>query len=175
MATLRVDSLKFHFRPTIETSKYDASAHYLTVLRQQDKKAVDVVAIEVGANPDPVWLIEAKDFRNIRGEPKESNTTGLPKSVFEKVVDTRDGLRDAAINATDPTERRFAERAITTTNTRIVLHLEPYQGPATKLLPRNPAAGVLQKLKQLVKHIDPEPKVLNITTSRKAAVPWTVS
>jgi hypothetical protein len=175
MATLRVDFLDFHFRPSIEATKYDQSAHYLTVLQQQGKKAVDVVAIEVGANPDPVWLVEAKDFRSIRGEPKESNTIGLPKSVLQKVDDTREGLKDAATNATDPTERQYAQRAVTTRNTKIVLHLEPYQGPATKLLPRNPAAGVLQKLKQLVKHIDPEPRVLNIANTRKAGVPWMVS
>ena len=144
-------------------------------LRQQDKKAVDVVAIKLGANPDPLWLIEAKDFRNIRGEPKESNTTGLPKSVLQKVDDTRKGLRDAAINATDPDEGEYAQRAILSTTTKIVLHLEPYQGRATKLLPRNPAAGVLQKLRQLVKHIDPQPQVLNIATTRRALVPWTVS
>lgn len=147
----------------------------MTVLQQQGKKAVDVVAIEVGANPDPVWLIEAKDFRTIRGTPKESNTTGLPQSVLQKVDDTREGLRDAAINAIDPTERQYAQRASASQNTKIVLHLEPYQGPATKLLPRNPAAGVLQKLKQLVKHIDPDPRVLNIANTRKAGVPWTVS
>jgi len=175
MATIRVDSLDFHFRTSIEAIKYDESAHYLTVLQRQGKKAVDIVAIEMGSNPDPVWLIEAKDFRSIRGEPKEANTMGLPKSVLQKVDDTCDGLRHAAINATDPTEKQYAQRAITPTNTKIVLHLEPYRGPATKLLPRNPAAGVLQKLKQLVKHIDPEPKVLNIANTRKAAVPWTVS
>ena len=175
MATLRVDSLDFHFRTSIEATKYDESTHYLTVLQQQGKKAVDVVAIEVGANPDPVWLIEAKDFRNIRGEPKESNTIGLPKSVLQKVDDTCEGLRDAAINPTDLDEKQYAQRVITATHTKIVLHLEPYQGPATKLLPRNPAAGVLQKLKQLVKHIDPEPRVLNIENTRKAGVPWTVS
>lgn len=175
MATLAVDSLAFHFETSITPTKYDESAHYRTMLRQHGKKAVDVVAFKMGANPDSVWLIEAKDFRILRGEPKQSNTSGLAQSVLEKVDDTREGLRDAAINATDPTERQFAQRAITPTNTRIILHLEPYQGPATKLLPRNPAAGVLQKLKQLVKHIDPEPKVLNIATSRKAAVPWTVS
>ena len=175
MATLRVDSLHFHFWPSIAATKYDESDYYLRVLQQRGRKAVDVVAIEVGADPDPVWLIEAKDFRNIRGEPKKSNTTGLANSVFQKVNDTREGLRDAASNATDPTERQHAQRAITPTHTKIVLHLEPHQGPASKLFPRNLAAGVLQKLKQLVKHIDPEPKVLNIANTRKAAVPWTVS
>jgi hypothetical protein len=175
MATLQVDSLSFHFQPSIAATKYDESAHYMTVLQQQGKKAVDVVAIEVGANPDPVWLIEAKDFRTIRGTPKESNTTGLPKSVLQKVDDTREGLRDAAINATDPDEREYAQRAITAAHTKIVLHVEPYQGPATKLLPRDPAAGVLQKLRQLVKHIDPQPQVLNIATTRRSAVPWNVS
>ena len=175
MATLRIDSLDFHFSTSIDATKYDESAHYLTVLRQGDKKAVDVVAIKLGANPDLVWLIEAKDFRIIRGVPKESNTTGLARSLLQKVDDTRDGLNDMATNATDHAERQFAQRAITPTHTKIVLHLEPYQGPATKLLPHNPAAGVLQKLKQLVKHIDPEPKVLNIGNTRKARVPWTVS
>ena len=58
---------------------------------------------------------------------------------------------------------------------RVVLHLEPHEGPHTKLFPRNFSGGVLQKLKQLVKQIDPEPKVLNIANTRWAGVPWTVS
>lgn len=58
---------------------------------------------------------------------------------------------------------------------RVVLHLEPHLGPHTALFPGGFEASVLQKLRQLVKTIDPNPLVLNIATTAKAAVPWTVA
>lgn len=178
MATLQVDSLVFHFQPQIDARKYDESGHYVAVLRQQGKKAVDAVAIEVGACPKTRWLIEAKDFRKLSGEPKDANLSGLAQSVRQKVVDTCEGLRDASKHAGDPDEREFAGRAVQPGNTRIVLHLEPYAGTErryTKLFPRNFAAGVLQKLRQLAKDIDPKAVVLNIENTRRAAVPWSVA
>ena len=174
MATLHVDTLDFHFETWIEAQKYDESAHY-DAFRQGGKRAVDVVAVETGANLQLAWLIEAKDYRVIRGQPKDVLPSEIASDVFRKVSDTMDGLADAAANALDPAEMLHASRAMAAATLQIVFHLEPYQGPATKLFPRDPSANVLDKLKQLFGAVMPTPMVLNIATTRRANVPWTVS
>jgi|SRR5579871_2131602 len=174
MATLRVDTLDFHFQPQIDAWQYDESQHYRTVW-QAGHRAADVVATEMGANPQLAWLIEAKDYRVLHGPPKDFTPSEMASDVFRKVRDTLDGLADAAANAIDPAEMLHASRATAAATRQIVFHLEPYQGPATKLFPRDPSAGVLQKLKQLFGAVMPPPMVLNIATTRRANVPWTVS
>jgi hypothetical protein len=175
MATLLVDSLRFTFLPSIEAQKYDDSQHYRTVWQLQGRTAVDIVAMKMAAVPDRVWLIEAKDFRVVRGVPKPSNVQGLAQTIATNVADTLAGLEHAAANAIDPDEKEYATRATSAGQTRIVLHLEPHSGPHTKLFPANFSSGVLQKLKQLVKGIDPNPLVLNIANTTMARVPWAVS
>jgi len=175
MATLQVDTLSFHFQPSIGAQKYDESNHYQMVWRLHGKMAMDVVAQRMGGTPDPLWLIEAKDFRVITQEPEASNLRGLAQTVAAKAVDTLEGLSDAAANAANAAEKEFASRATSAANTRIVLHLEPHVGQHTKLFPRSFSGGVLQKLKQLVQNVDPKPLVLNIADTPRAGVPWTVS
>ena len=76
------------------------------------------------------------------------------------------GLNDAAAHASNPEEQRHAARAVAARPTRVVLHLEPHVGPYSTLFPRDfSAAKVLQKLKQLVGHIDKNPLVVNISNS----------
>ena len=174
MSTIHVDSLDFTFHPSMYASKYDESSHYLRVCQRQGLKAVDIVAMKMAANPDTVWLIEAKDFRVIRGDPKPSNIHGLAKATHIKVIDTLAGLSDAASDATDAEERLYAERATAGRRKRIVLHLEPHDGTHSKLFPRNFSGGVLQQLKQLVRSIDPNPLVLSISKTPRSRVPWTV-
>ena len=161
----------------MEAVLYDSSAHYQTVWQQKDggKKGVDVVAIRMQATPPTAWLIEAKDFRSIRGEPKASNIAGLAAQVATKATDTIDGLAHAASNAADSEEKRFATTASATPGQRIVLHLEPYTGESTKLFPRDFSSKVLQELKRLVRPIDPNPLVLSIATTRHAKVPWSAA
>jgi len=99
----------------------------------------------------------------------------MAEDFFRKVSDSRDGLEDAAANAVDLKERQFASRATSVPTMQLVLHLEPYAGPAAKLFPRDPTTGVLQKLKQLFGGLDSQPLVLNIANTRRADVPWAVS
>ena len=92
--------------------------------------AVDIVAMRMAAAPDIVWLVEAKDFRVITRAPEPSNLRGLAQTVARKAADTLVGLTDAATNAVDPEEKQHAVRAMTTTPTRIVLHLgAPWREP----------------------------------------------
>jgi hypothetical protein len=176
MATLRIDTLDFHFLPEIDARKYDETAHYKQVVRQTGKRAVDIVAVPMGANPQRVWIVEAKDYRVLRGRPKHSSYIEMAEDFVRKVSDSLDGLVDAAAKAADAGERQYAARATSAQTRQAVLHLEPYDGPATRLFQGDdPASRVLMKLKQMLSHLDSPPLVLNIASTRRANVPWTVS
>jgi len=136
---------------------------------------MDVVAVENHAAPATTWLIEAKDFRIINSPPKPSNIAGLPQTVADKAAHTLAGLADASANAAVASERNHATIAMAAPAKRIVLHLEPHIGAHTALFPAAFAAGVLQKIRQLVKATDPNPLVLNIANTAAAGVPWTVA
>ena len=176
MPTLRVDGLAFMFRPTIAAQRYDRWHHYIRVWNAAGgRKAVDVVAVEHSRSLILTWLIEAKDFRIITNPPKPSNIAGLAQLVADKARDSLLGLADAAVNAANPSEKSHAVNAILATSVRIVLHLEPHVGPHTALFPAGFSASVFQRLRQLVRAIDPNPLVLNIASTAAAAVPWAVT
>jgi hypothetical protein len=176
MPTLRVDGFVFLFEPTIAAQRYDKWRHYITAWNAAGgRKAVDVVAVEVSGFRIITWLIEAKDFRIITNPPKPSNIGGLAQSVADKARDTLSGLADAAVNAASPSEKSHAAQAIVATSVRIVLHLEPHVGAHTALFPAGFPASVLQRLRQLVRAIDPDPLVLSIANTAAAGVPWTVT
>lgn len=136
---------------------------------------MDVVAIE-NAAVSTNWLIEAKDFRIVdpNTPPNPCNVSGLHQTVADKSEHTLAGLADAAHHAKVVSEKNHAENALATNTQRIVLHLEEHTGPHSKLFPSGFSANVLIKLKPLVKHIDPNPLVLNIRKTPSAGVPWTV-
>ena len=174
MPNLLVDGLRFDFRPSMAAEKYDESQHYQDLLKPKGKKAVDLVAMRRQAIPVTLWLIEAKNFRVISSPPDRSNISGLAQTVADKVKDSLLGLEDAAKRAEIPAEKEHARRAIAAEQRRIVLHLEPHVGPHSALFPRGFGAGVLQKLKQLVRSVDPNPLVASITKPAPG-VPWAVS
>lgn len=176
MPTLRVDAFVFMFKPTVAAQCYDKWRHYIAVWSAvEGRKAVDVVAVELSGPSIITWLIEAKDFRIITNPPKPSNIGGLAQFVADKSRDTLSGLADAAVNAATPSEKSHAAKAIAATSVRVVLHLEPHVGPHTALFPAGFPASVLQRLRQLVRAIDPNPLVLSIANTAAAGVPWTVT
>jgi hypothetical protein len=176
MPALQVDSLLFTFTPTIAAQRYDTWQHYTTVWNASGgQKGVDVVAVENPAGPATTWMIEAKDFRIITSPPRPSNIAGLPQTVADKATDTLVGLADASANGAVVSEKNHATIAIAAPVKRVVLHLEPHVGSHTALFPRAFAANVLQKLRQLVRAIDPNPLVLEVANTVAAGVPWTVA
>ena len=175
MALVMVDRLRFDFDRNVAAAKYDEWTYYRETIQPRDNaKALDIVALRRKDVPATVWLIEAKDFRVLRGVPKPSNISGLVPDVSQKVRDTLAGLEEAASKA-EGRERDHSKRAIAARKRRVILHIEPYVGPATKIFPRDFPAKVLEKLKQLVRDIDPNPRVLEIATTANANVPWAVS
>jgi hypothetical protein len=159
-------------------SRYDDWQHYRDVLQPTDKKAVDVVAARFMNRPPECWLIEVKDFRQIRGSPGQKNEASeLPATVADKVFDTIAGLTDAAANAEDADEKAHASRARRASRTVVVLHLEV--ASPSKLFPRVPnPANIHQKLRAIlssraVGNLDPDPVVASM--ARPSGLPWRVS
>lgn len=137
MATLRIDTIDLHYQPVIDARKYDDWQHYAR-LRNKGMRAVDVVAVDHGLKPLRAWVVEVKDYRVLRGQPKDSLPSEIAEDVWRKVEDTYTGLQDAASNAEDVEERSHAFRVLGAERRQIVFHLEPYAGPASKLFPRDP-------------------------------------
>ena len=89
-----------------------------------------------------------------------------------KVRDSLAALVAAKINANDNDEQQLASRALTVKKIRVVLHLEQPE-KHSKLFPRAiDPAQIQQKLKQLIKAVDPHPLVLE--SARMRCVAWTV-
>lgn len=124
---------------------------------------MDFLAIE--PQDRTLWLIEVKDCRRY---PRKKEIS-LWDEVAIKARDTLAGLFAAKVEA-GHADHAFARRCVTATKLRVVLHLEQ---PAThtKLYRRiYDPADVQQKLKQLVRPIDPHPRVVEL--SNTAGVPW---
>lgn len=175
MPTLLVDTLTFTFDATVVAERYDQWQHYRLVWNALGgQKAMDVVAVDRPLASSVTWLIEAKDFRTINVPPNASNIAGLAQTVTDKANHSLAGLVHAQANAGQPIEKNFAALALSMATKRVVLHLEPHTGAHTALFPRGFAASVLQRLRQLVQHIDSDPLVLNIANTPAANVPWVV-
>ena len=170
-------SVTFAFDPSVSAGIYDQWQHYTTIWNAPPggQKAVDVVAVDGVPPQSTAWLIEAKDFRVINNPPKPSNIAGLAQFVADKASNTLAGLADAQNHAAVAGEKQLATDAMASSGRRIVLHLEPHTGLHTALFPAGFAASVLQKLRQLVQAIDPNPLVLNLGNTPQAGVPWTVT
>ena len=176
MQTLVVDkTLTFDFDPHVEAEIFDGWDHVTKHWTQRrNKKLIDVVSVESVSGGDTAWLIEVKDFRVINGPPKPSNIATLDQTVAKKVQDSLLGLADTAANGAKSSEKAHAANTMAATSRRVVLHLEPHVGAHTALFPTGFPASVLQKLKTLVAHIDPNPLVLDISRTARAGVPWIV-
>lgn len=106
----------------------DDSRNYQDVLRLPGKRAVNVVAVEVGLNPQQARMMEAKACRVIRGQPKDFAPSEIASDFDRKAMDTRTGLSDASEKAADAHERTQATLALAAKRCQVVLHLEPYAG-----------------------------------------------
>ena len=128
-------------------------------------KAVDFVAL---SPKNTSWLIEVKDYRINRQKPSE-----LPCKIACKFRDTLAGLACARINSNDNDENDLANSALQTSKIRLVLHLEQPRHPS-RLFPKvcDPA-DIKQKLKTMVKAIDPHPLVVDKSSGQ--AVDWQVT
>lgn len=168
MPTITEGKLAFTFPAGWVVSKYDDWTHYRKQFIKvcNGVKAVDVLALE----PETCcWLLEVKDYR----EHVRTKTIDLADELADKIRDTLAGIMSAQYNANDYQERASAKQAVRMSRLRVVLHLEQPTKPS-KLYPRAiKPADVLQKLKQLIKAIDPHPRVVEMSSMN--GIPWTVT
>jgi hypothetical protein len=97
----------------------------------------------------------------------------LAQVAFEKVVHTLAAQLPASLRASDQEEKSIARGVCRCLDLRVVLHVE--QPP--KRSPLRPAGGIdashlRQKLKQMLKPIDPHPVVASTDEMRN--LPWRV-
>lgn len=97
----------------------------------------------------------------------------MPLEVAIKVRDTVAGLVSAGINANDADEQRMARSLLQKPRIRVVLHLE-VPAKQSRLRPSSiDPVAVQQKLKQLIRSIDPHPLVVD-QHSLKPDMDWVV-
>lgn len=162
------DRLSFTFPEQTLATKYDEWAFYRNRFNSAfgGAKAVDI--IHVDANK-VAWLIEIKDYRaNRRTKPSE-----LGDEIALKVRDTLAGLVAARFQAQDSEEQQAASKTLQAKQLKVVLHLEQPQKPS-KLFPQvvDPA-DIKQRLKSLLRAVDPQPVVVDQHTL-KTSMNWKV-
>lgn len=167
MPTIMEGNLTFQFPNAWQATKFDQWSFYRNQFQSVcgGAKAIDILALDPD---DRLWTIEIKDYR----QQRRTKTGQLAEEVACKVRDSLAALVAAKINANDPEEKRLAQDALTAKEIRVILHLEQSMNPS-KLFPRINPANIHQKLKQLIKAIDPHPLVLE--SARMEGVAWTVS
>lgn len=159
-------NLRFNFPDGWKVFKYDDwSFHKQFQNICGGAKAVDLLALSL--KNTTTWLIEVKDFRvHRRTKPSE-----LSDEIACKFRDTLAGLACARVNSNDEGEKDKANSALQTNRIRLVLHLEQPRHHS-KLFPHAfDPADIKQKLKTLVKAIDPHPLVVDMHSQR---VEWQV-
>lgn len=168
MPSITEAALEFTFVDGWEVSRYDNWSHYRERFIKvcSGVKAVDILAVEA---KKCCWLLEVKDYRR----HQRTKAIDLADEVAEKVRDTLAGLVASQFRAADGVEKNAARQALRANRLAVVLHLEQPTKPS-KLFPRSiDPAKVLQRLKQLIKSIDPHPRVVEL--SRMEGIPWKVT
>lgn len=168
MITMQIEDLSFHFPDSWAVTRYDDWPFYRNRFKDAcgGNKAIDLLAL----NPDDktLWLIEVKDYRY---HPREKDVK-IWDEIALKSRDTLAGLVAARFNGEEP-ERSQAQRSLQARGLRVVFHLEQPERHS-KLFPRPfNLANVQQKLRQIMKPIDPHPLVTE--RNQMGQVPWRVT
>ena len=170
MPTIIEGQLKFEFPDNWQSSKFDEWSFYRNQFQKVcgGTKAIDILAVEPSVC---FWNIEIKDYR--RHRRTKTKIIDLADEIALKVRDSLAAIVAARVNANETNEKNMARAALRCPRLRVVLHLER-PSKHSKLFPRAiDPANVQQKLKQLIKAIDPHPLVLEM--SRMNHVAWKVS
>ena len=165
--TFDIDGLLFDIPSDWRAAKYDDWAFYRKrFIRTREKtKAADLIAIDPART---LWFIEGKDYRKYqRTKPSE-----LHEEIAGKVLDTLAALLPAAVNGDDFDEKVLARHALRAERLRVVLHLEQPR-KHSKLFPRAiDPADVQQRLRKLIKPVDPHPQVVEM--AKMGSLAWSV-
>ncbi len=164
MTSIREGNLKYKFNAGWSVAKYDDWAFYRNQFLNcggRGNKGVDILAMP--QDDKILWMIEVKDYSTHR---RDKGKGPLSSEVAQKTLDTLAGIFAASVNAVD-NEQEFARRAIKAKQIRVVLHLQQSERQS-KLFPYAvDPADVRQKLKKLLKAVDPRVTVMNTSTNWK--------
>jgi hypothetical protein len=167
VTTITEGRLAFEFPAGWTVCKYDEWTFFVEHFQKvcDGAKGMDIVAV---APNGCLWLIEIKDYRaGPRDKPME-----LAVEIAHKVRDTLAGIAAARVRANVEAERSAAERSCRCGDIKVVLHLEQPATP-TRTHPIEDASKLRQKLKQLLRGIDPHPKVVSMAEGSEK-FRWTV-
>lgn len=92
--------------------------------------------------------------------------------IAEKVIFTLAAILPAKANANDSTERTMAGASTKAKKIHVVLHLEQIAKPSRKIQKSIAPADIQQKMRQLLKSIDPHPLV--VESSRMGTLSWKI-
>lgn len=164
MPPLDIDGLQFDFPEGWQVSKYDEWSFYRNQFAKQQNgiKAVDALAL----SPDQkAFLIEVKDYRH----PDTEKPSQLPEAIANKVMHTLAALLPARLYANEPGEKAFSNSLLGCRQLSVVVHVEQPAGHRPKV----DLADLKQKIKRLLRAIDPHPKI--VCMQKPQGVAWTVS
>lgn len=161
---LNIDGLQFGFPAGWQASKYDDWSFYRNQFAKQDDgiKAVDALAL---SDDNTAFVIEVKDYRH----PETDKPSELPKAVAHKVLHTLAAMLPASLLASEPVERQLAAAILHCGGLKVVLHIEQPQRHRPVVDP----ADIKQKLRRLLKSVDPHLKVVSMNNMQGLA--WTVA
>lgn len=168
MPSIIEGKLRFDFPDSWEATQYDSWTFYENQFADScgGNKAVDILAHH--PQEDPLWLIEVKDYRLHR----RTKTIHVWDEIAIKARDTLAGLVAAKTSGVVP-DNQWAESGLNKPKLRVILHLEQPK-KQSKLFPRTlDPARIQEKLRQLIKPIDPHPRVTELNDM--GHVPWTAT
>lgn len=163
MPTLDIDGLSFEFPDNWRADKYDDWVFYRKHFSTQLSgiKAVDAIAVsDTGA----AFLIEVKDYRH----PDTEKPSELPAAIAWKVIHTLAAIVPAKLRANNATEMKLADAVTACTALRVIAHIELPQGHRGVV----DLADIKQKLAQLLRAVDPHPKVVSM--NKMQGLEWVV-
>ncbi len=164
---IQEDNLNFEFE--FNAIKFDESQYYQSSFKRITNgiKAVDILAIDGCFG----YLIEIKDY-------KHPNTCDMPligliEAVIGKVMGTLSAILPMKNNANCSEEQKIANLFSQTNQIKIVLHIELPPPTPELALSRWTLSNIQMKLKQRLKAIDIDPKIVSVTNMSN--YPWTVT
>ena len=167
MPTLYEANITCTFPDGWEVTKYDDWAFYRNRFSSSccGNKGVDFLAYD--HENRTLWLIELKDYRQF--QRTKDDTISLWDEVAIKVRDTLAGLFAAKVDRAHE-DQPYAARVLKATKLRVAFHMEQPRTHSKLFRRAYKREDIRQKLRQLLKPIDPHPRVVELASMD--AVPW---
>lgn len=164
MTTITEGQLTFEFDDGLLVSKYDESSYYQNQFQNKchtANKAVDIIV----CHKKDLWLIEVKDFRVGDRNPDK---LPLEQELSQKVRDSLAGIFGAKFYThTEDDEKCLFNAMNACKKLYFVLHIEQRKNEYN-------VADIKQKLKNLLKAVNPKILIVNKTNASQYGVPWSV-